>query len=221
MCGTFLYYAIAIDNTILPALGDISSEQSKATKNTAKQVAKILNYLASNPHAEIQYMESGLQLSIHSDASYLSVSQARSRASGAHFLSKGPPNPNNTEYFVPTVNIIVLVVCKIMCKIMASAAQAKYDTIFVNSQTAVPICTTLTEIGWKQGPTAIQVDNSTLVGITTNEFRQNKSKSMDIRFYWINDRIEQGQFRAFWRPVPENLGDYHSKHHPSKHHIAV
>ena len=49
VCGSFLYYAIAIDNTILPALSDISLEQSKATTNTAKQVAKLLNYLASNP----------------------------------------------------------------------------------------------------------------------------------------------------------------------------
>ena len=45
VCGTFLYYAIAIDNTILPPLSDISSENSKATKNTEKQVAKLLKYL--------------------------------------------------------------------------------------------------------------------------------------------------------------------------------
>ena len=49
VCGNFLYYAIAIDNTIIPALRDISSEQSKTTTNTAKQVAKLLNYLFSNP----------------------------------------------------------------------------------------------------------------------------------------------------------------------------
>ena len=42
-----------------------------------------------------------------------------------------------------------------------------------------------------------------------------------MRFYWINDRIKQGQFRVFWRPGPENLGDYHSKHHPPEYHIAV
>ena len=41
---------------------------------------------------------------------------------------------------------------------------------------------------------------------------------MDMRFYWINDRIEKGQFCVFWRPGPENLGDYHSKHHPPEHH---
>ena len=51
VCGTFLYYAIAIDTTIIPALRNISSEQFKATTNTAKQVAKLLNYLASNPQA--------------------------------------------------------------------------------------------------------------------------------------------------------------------------
>ena len=49
--GTFLYYAISIDNTILPSLSDISSEQSKATQNTEKRVAKLLNYISSNPHA--------------------------------------------------------------------------------------------------------------------------------------------------------------------------
>ena len=32
VCVTFLYYAIAIDNIILPYLIDISSEQSKAKK---------------------------------------------------------------------------------------------------------------------------------------------------------------------------------------------
>ena len=44
---------------------------------------------------------------------------------------------------------------------------------------------------------------------------------MDMRFYWINDRIEQGQFRVFWRPGPENLVDYHTIHHPPEHQRAV
>ena len=44
---------------------------------------------------------------------------------------------------------------------------------------------------------------------------------MDTRFYWIKDRIKQSQFCVFWRPGPENLGDYHSKHHTPEHHRAV
>ena len=74
VCGTFLYYAINIYSTILPALSKISSEHPKAKKNTVKQVANLLKYLASNPNAEIQYRASGTQLSTHYDMSYLSVS---------------------------------------------------------------------------------------------------------------------------------------------------
>ena len=55
------------------------------------------------------------------------------------------------------------------------------------------IRTTLNEMGCKQGPMSIQVDNSTAVGITAKSFLQNKSKAINMRLYWINNRIEQGQ----------------------------
>ena len=60
----FLYYGIAIDNTILVALSDIATEQSVATVNTVK-MTKLLNYLASNRNATIQYYASGMALCIH------------------------------------------------------------------------------------------------------------------------------------------------------------
>ena len=53
---------------------------------------------------------------------------------------------------------------------MVSAAETEYGTIFINAQTAVPILTTLNALGWKQGTTAIQVDNSTAVGIAKKSF---------------------------------------------------
>ena len=130
-------------------------------------MAKLLNYLASNPHAEIQDRASGFQLAINSDASYLSASQTKRYASGAHFLREGPPEPENPEDFVTTTNIILLVVCKITRNIMPSAAEAEYGIIFVNTQKDVPIRTTLSEMGWKQVPTAIKIDNYTAEIIAT------------------------------------------------------
>ena len=108
-----------------------------------------------------------------------------------------------------------------MRNIMALAAEAEHGTIFINDQIAVPIRATLSEMGWKQGPTSVQVDNSTAVGIATKKFLQKKSKAMDMRFYWINYRIKPGQFCVFWKPGPEKLEDYHSEHHPPEHHRAV
>ena len=54
--GKFLYYGIAVDNTILVALSTIASDQSSATSNTAKKITQLLNYLAKNPEATIRSM---------------------------------------------------------------------------------------------------------------------------------------------------------------------
>ena len=79
---TLLYYAITIDNTILPALSEISAGQSIATATTTKIVTKLLNYLATNPDVTIQYHSSDMVLYVHRDTSYLSVIKGRSRSSG-------------------------------------------------------------------------------------------------------------------------------------------
>ena len=40
-------------------------------------------------------------------------------------------------------------------------------------------------------------------------------------FYWLKDRVEQGQFRIYWEPGHTNLADYYTKHHPPSHHKRV
>ena len=42
-----------------------------------------------------------------------------------------------------------------------------------------------------------------------------------MHFNLIQDIILQEHFHAFWKPGPTNLGDYHSKNHPTPHHIQV
>ena len=79
---------------------------------------------------------------------------------------------------------------------MSSAAEAELGAIFINTKEAVPIRTTLIEMNWPQPPTPIQVDNSTAVGIANQTIKKKMSKSMDMRFYWVIDRIKQGQFRV-------------------------
>ena len=53
--GTFLYYDIDVDNTLLVALSTIASEQYAATSKTAKKITQLLNDLATNPDATIRY----------------------------------------------------------------------------------------------------------------------------------------------------------------------
>jgi hypothetical protein len=38
--------------------------------------------------------------------------------------------------------------------------------------------------------------------------KQRRSPAMDMRFYWIRNRVQQNQFHIYWRPGTKNLGDY-------------
>ena len=104
---------------------------------------------------------------------------------------------------------------------MASAAAAEYGALFLNGQAAVLIRTTLIEMHHTQPPTPIQVDNSIAVGIANKSIKQKRSKAVDMRFHWIQDRILQEHSNFFWKPGPTYLEDYHSKHRPTPHHIQV
>ena len=216
--GTLLYYAIAVDPTMRVALSTIATAQAQATENTADAVVQLLNYAATHPDATIRYNASAMVLWDHSDASYLSEPKARSRVGGHLFLSEHPDNIPQTPTSQPPLNGPIHTVCHILNNIMASAAESEVGALFVNAQDIVPIRTTLIELGHPQPPTPIQTDNSTAAGFANDTIKQKRSKAMDMRFYWLKDREQQGQFRIFWRPGTENLGDYHTKHHPTSHH---
>ena len=91
----------------------------------------------------------------------------------------------------------------------------------MNAKLAVPMRATLEEMGHPQPPTPIKTDNTTANGIINGSLKQQRSKAIDMRFYWLRDRVQQGQFKIYWAPGEENWGDYYTKHHPPIHHIKI
>ena len=69
------------------------SAKAKGTEATAQAVTQLLNYCATHPDAIVRHHASDMQLHVHSDASYLSESQARSRTGGTFFLSSFSKDP--------------------------------------------------------------------------------------------------------------------------------
>ena len=74
--GVLLYYAHAVNSTMLVTLGSLASAQSKGTEATAHASTQLLNYCATHPDAILHYTASDMILHIHSDASYLSERHA-------------------------------------------------------------------------------------------------------------------------------------------------
>eukprot|EP00957_Ditylum_brightwellii_P116029 8851891-Ditylum_brightwellii.AAC.1 len=61
-------------------LNALASQQATATDEIANAVVMILNYCATYPDALLGYHKSDMVLHVHSDASYLSKKEAKSRA---------------------------------------------------------------------------------------------------------------------------------------------
>ena len=210
--GKFLFYARAIDDTMLHAINDIASSTANGTEATLAATRYFLNYAACNPNGQIIYRASDMILRIDSDAAYLVRPEARSRAGGYHYLG----SKDGTLFNGP-----ILVLAKIIKNVMASAAEAEVAGIYLNATEAVSERNCLIEMGHPQPPTPIKTDNTTARGIITGTIKQKRSKAIDMRFYWLKDRFEQKQFDYVWGPGIENLADYPTKHHSGKHHSTV
>jgi hypothetical protein len=193
------------------ALNDLATEQTAATEKTKTAAGQLLDYLATHPDAKIRFQASDMILHIHSDASYLSVSKSRRILGGLFYLGYNPPNQDK-------LNGSILNVASFIKNIVASAAESEVGACFQNAQTAAPLRTTLLELGHKQPATPLRTDNSAAYGILNETIKQKRSKSMDMKYYWLQDRVRQKQCDVYWRPGKDNLGDYHTKHHPAQHH---
>lgn len=84
--GSFLFYARAVDPTMLVALNEIGTHQAHATQLTLKKCFMLMDYAATHPLAIIRYHASDMILHVDSDAAYLVQPNARSRYAG-HFFS--------------------------------------------------------------------------------------------------------------------------------------
>ena len=80
-------------------------------------------------------------LHIHSDASYLSEPQSRSRAGGHYFLGDERPDMYTPPTTRPRLNGSIQSISRIMSNVMGSAAKSEIGAAYINGQEAVPICT--------------------------------------------------------------------------------
>jgi hypothetical protein len=212
LTGTLLYYVRAVDPTLIMPINVLASEQSRATAVTAEKVIKLLNYCNTHPETKIRYHASDMILHINSDASYLSEKEAKSRAGG--FFNMG----TSTKTDKKLTNGAILIINKVLKHVMSSAAEAEIGAVFINAKEGSVLPTTLEELGHPQPPTPMETDNTTATCYSNSTITQKRIKAMDMRFYWIIDRVKQGQFDVFWGPGYQHLADYFTKHHSPAHH---
>ena len=151
-----LYHARALDASLLPALNTISSQQNTPTQKVKEKCNRLLDYIAAYPNPILRFNASDMILTAESDAAYLVLPKARSRAAGFFYLHNKPTSKPH-----PTLNGAILIECTTLRHVVSSAAEAEVGALFHNARVALPIKQLLEAIGHPQPPTSITTDNST------------------------------------------------------------
>ena len=84
--GSFLYYGRVVDPTILTALNEIATQQSKATIMTKKKAQMLMDYAATYPNTKLRFYTGDMKLNVEADTAYLVLPNARSRVAGHFYL---------------------------------------------------------------------------------------------------------------------------------------
>ena len=92
------------------------------------------------------------------------------------------------------INGPIFCTSKIISCVVTSAAEAELGATFQNAQKGAQFRNPLTELGYPQRATPILVDNMVAEGLATDTINAKRSKSMDVRFSWLRDRIQNSQF---------------------------
>ena len=249
--GSLLFYARALDLSVLTAVCQLSSHQSTPTQHDLSSAHRLLNYVSShrNPHKTIH--PSSMALWCCTDASYLSRPKSGSVAGCSVGLGHPPPyllNPppesrrqsaktkqtlvrasrllqSNPSFTLPpsvTHNASLHAHCQRIPVVVASVAEAEYASAFGGSQVLVELTLTLTNLGHpQQSPPLLFVDNECAIGLATSSVRPKKSKSIDMRLDWLKERASQQFFRFVFLPGLINPADFFTKILPIYRHIAA
>ena len=204
--GCLLYYARGVDATMRPAVDHISMEQANGTERTMQKAIRLLEYGATFPDATIVYYPSDMVLKCNVDGSYNSEPGARSRA-GAFIYCGRTKDPNFVNGPIECISTLIPTV-------VSSAAETEYASLFIGGKALLPLRYTLLDMDCIQPPTEIITDNVAAQGIATNTCKQRRSKSMDMRYHWIRDRVGLKDFTIVWRPGSESIADYLTKTQP-------
>ena len=144
-----------------------------------------------------------MTLRVYTDASFNSRPKSRSTAGSFHYLSSSnDPVINNAP--ISCHSTVIPVTC-------ASAMESEYAGIYASAKIASHERHILECLGYPQPPTPIACDNECAVNLANQSIIPKHSKSINLRFHWIQDRVTHGQFHVYHVPGIVNVADFFTK----------
>ena len=98
---------------------------------------------------------------------------------------------SNKDRNKQVINRPIMVIVRILKMVVASAAKVEVVALYPAAQNILTLQSTSEELGYKQPAIPLRTDNNTANSIMNGTMRQRRSKAIDMRCYWLKDRVTQ------------------------------
>jgi hypothetical protein len=106
--------------------------------------------------------------------------------------------------------------------VVSFVAEAEIAGVFAAACIALDERQILADLGHPQPPAVIYYcDNECTIGLANRTMTPKFSKSLNMRFNWLRDHVDQGQFRIVFVPGVLNLADFFTKSLPVGRHTIM
>ena len=128
----------------------------------------------------MQFYASDILLKIHSDASYVNETKARSIAGRYFWLGNKEESPNKIKLNGPFHFL-----CSLIKLVYTSAAEAELAALFLNSQKGIKMKQALEDMACKQTLMLITINNSIAAAIANQPIKRQRLRSINMCYFWV------------------------------------
>ena len=209
--GCALWVARMTDSPILTAVSNLTTELADRRNSILPKMDRILGHMMKYPDNKVRFHASDMKYIVFGDISHNSVSKGRSRAGGLGYFGWAED--------LQRLNGAVFLMSSILDVVTASAAEGEYGAAYMVARHAVWMRAIARALGHPQPPTTIWCDNTCAVGLCNDTLKTARTKSIDLRFHWLRDRVRQEQFVVKWVKSDDNIADFFTKALPVHQHL--
>ena len=210
--GSSMWYTRAVDYTGYLATtlaGGAGNGQLKK-----QRCERLLQYFKQFPNATVRFHRSDMILRAETDASYNSEPGARSRIASFFYFG-------NREEVEGQRNGAVQVNVKVETTVCNSAMEIEYVGCYATARSGIALRQMSDAMGYPQAATRISTDNACAAGVANKTMKIKRSRTINMNFHWIRDRVAQGEYTVVWFEGRKNLADFFTKPLPREAHARA
>lgn len=204
--GELLYLAIATRPDIGQAVSHLARFGSKPSYAHCKAVQRLWRYLKGTIDCKLTYAPDG------------STSELFVTYSDADFAGCKDTGKSTSGYLVKMGTGAISWMSKLQPIIALSTTEAEYVAAVSAGQEIVWLRKFFAELGYDKvasAPSTLKVDNQSAMSVAKNPQHQGRMKHLDIRFYWLRNKVKKRNIKLEYVPTAEMPADLLTKPLPA------